>query len=75
MAARRILSHSVAGGDLGYELRVNGIQYYTWAEAIGPDGQTVTYWPGGTRSAGPSPRLPRKPRVMIGAISPSSNRR
>jgi len=39
MAARRILSHSVAGSDLGSELRANGIQYYTWAEAIG----TSTY--------------------------------
>lgn len=46
MAARRILSHSVAGGDLGSELRANRIQFYTWAEAIG-----TTSYPWGSKAA------------------------
>jgi uncharacterized protein YkwD len=46
MASRRILSHTAAGGDVGAQLRANGIQYYTWAEAIG-----TTSYPWGSRAA------------------------
>ena len=35
---------------------------------------SVTYWPGGTRSLGASSRRPRKPREMMGGISPPSRR-
>jgi uncharacterized protein YkwD len=46
MASRRTLSHTAAGPNLGYELRVNGIQFYTWAEAIG-----MSSYPWGSQAA------------------------
>ena len=46
MASRRVLSHSAAGPSLSYELSVNGIQFYTWGEAIG-----MSSYPWGYRSA------------------------
>jgi len=46
MASRRILSHSVAGGNLSGELRAAGVQSYTWAEAIG-----TSSYPWGSKAA------------------------
>src|SRR6266568_1423804 len=45
---------------------------------VGPADRTgkslVRYWPGGSRPGGASPRRPRKPREMIGGISPTHSR-
>ena len=46
MAAKNYLSHSAAGPSLGYELSQNGIQWYTWGEAIG-----ASSYPWGSQAA------------------------
>jgi uncharacterized protein YkwD len=46
MASLRVLSHSAAGPNLGYQLTANHIQWYTWGEAIG-----ATSYPWGSKAA------------------------
>ena len=46
MAAVRVLSHGVAGTNVGSQLSGAGVQYYTWAEAIG-----MSSYPWGSKAA------------------------
>jgi uncharacterized protein YkwD len=46
MASARVLSHSVAGTNVGSQLSGAGVQYYTWGEIIG-----TTSYPWGSKAA------------------------